>query len=59
VYARTASSITLRQAGARELVIERAEIATMAVAPQSTMPSDLATVISPEEMAHLLAFLRR
>jgi putative heme-binding domain-containing protein len=57
--ARTASTITLRQAGARELVIQRTEIATMTVAPQSTMPADLATLISPEEMADLLAFVRR
>jgi putative membrane-bound dehydrogenase-like protein len=57
--AQTASTIVLRQAGARELTIQRAEIATMAVVPQSTMPADLATLISPEEMADLLAFIRR
>jgi putative membrane-bound dehydrogenase-like protein len=55
----TAATITLRQAGAREIVIPRAEIAKMAVVPQSTMPADLATLISPEEMADLLAFIRR
>ena len=57
--AQTASTIALRQAGARELVIERADIATMAAVPQSTMPADLATLISPEDMADLLAFIRR
>jgi putative heme-binding domain-containing protein len=57
--AQTATTITLRQAGARELVIQRAEIATMAAVPQSTMPADLATLISPAEMADLLAFIRR
>jgi hypothetical protein len=31
----------------------------MAVVPQSTMPADLATQISPEAMADLLAFIRR
>ncbi len=57
--ARTATTITLRQAGARELAIQRADITTMAVVPQSTMPADLATQISPEAMADLLAFIRR
>jgi len=57
--AQTASTIALRQAGAREIVIQRADIATMAAVPQSTMPADLATLISPEEMADLLAFIRR
>jgi putative heme-binding domain-containing protein len=57
--AQTPTTITLRQAGARELAIERAEIAKMTVVPQSTMPSDLATLIAPEAMADLLAFLRR
>jgi hypothetical protein len=40
-------------------VIQRADIATMAAVPQSTMPADLATLISPAEMADLLAFIRR
>ena len=57
--AETPTTITLRQAGARELVIRRAEIAKMSVSPQSTMPADLDAEISPEEMADLLAFIRR
>ena len=55
----TATTITLRQAGSRELAIQRADIATMTAVPQSTMPADLATLVSPEEMADLLAFIRR
>jgi putative heme-binding domain-containing protein len=57
--AETPTTITLRQAGAREIVIRRAEIAKMTVSPQSTMPPDLDTLVSPEEMADLLAFIRR
>jgi putative membrane-bound dehydrogenase-like protein len=57
--AQTASTIALRQTGARELVIQRTEIKSMAAVPQSTMPADLATLISPEEMADLLAFIRQ
>jgi putative heme-binding domain-containing protein len=57
--AETPTSITLRQGVGREIVIRRAEIAKMAVSPQSTMPADLDTLISPEEMADLLAFIRR
>jgi putative membrane-bound dehydrogenase-like protein len=57
--AETATTITLRQGGEREIVLRRAEIAKMAVSPQSTMPPDLDTAISPAEMADLLAFIRR
>jgi putative membrane-bound dehydrogenase-like protein len=57
--AETPTSITLRQGGGREIVIRRAEIAKMAVSPLSTMPADLDTLISPEEMADVLAFIRR
>jgi putative heme-binding domain-containing protein len=57
--AETPTTITLRQGGDREVVIRRADIRKMAVSPQSTMPADLAQAISPEEMADLLAFVRR
>ena len=57
--AETPTTITLRQGGDRTVVIRRAEIRKMAVSPQSTMPPDLDQAISPEEMADLLAFIRR
>ena len=57
--AETPTTITLRQGGDRTVVIRRAEIRKMAVSPQSTMPADLDQAISPEEMADLLAFIRR
>jgi putative heme-binding domain-containing protein len=57
--AETPTTITLRQGGERALVIRRDEIEKIAVSPQSTMPPDLDTAISPEEMADLLAFIRR
>lgn len=56
--AETPTTITLRQGGDRTVVIPRADIKTMAVSPQSTMPADLDQAISPAEMADLLAFVR-
>jgi len=41
------------------VVIPRAEIRTMTASPQSTMPADLDTMVSPDQMADLLAFIRR
>ena len=57
--AQTAATITLRQAGDRAVVIPRAEIRTMTVSPRSTMPADLDALVSPDQMADLLAFIRR
>lgn len=57
--AETPTTITLRQGGDRTIEIRRADIATMAVSPLSTMPPDLDQAMSPEEMADLLAFIRR
>ncbi len=57
--AESPTSITLRQGGGREIVIPRSEIAKMAVSPVSTMPPDLDTLIPPEDMADVLAFIRR
>ena len=57
--AETPTTITLRQGGQRDLVMRRDEIEKIAVSPQSTMPPDLDAAISPEEMADLLAFIRR
>jgi putative heme-binding domain-containing protein len=55
----TPTSITLRQAGAQPVTIPRREIRSMSVSPQSAMPPDLDKLITPEQMADLLAFLRR
>jgi putative membrane-bound dehydrogenase-like protein len=55
----TPTSITLRQGDGRELTILRSEIQRMSVSPQSSMPADLDKVITPEEMADLIAYLRR
>ncbi len=54
----TPTTITLRQGQGRQVTIRRSEIRKMTVAPQSTMPSDLDKVITPEDMADLLAYLR-
>lgn len=54
----TASAITLRQAG-KPVSIPRRDIRRLSVDAQSTMPSTLDKVISPDEMADLLAFLTK
>ena len=56
--AQTPESITLRQA-AGTVVIPRREIRTLTMIPQSPMPADLDKVISPEEMADLLAYITK
>jgi putative heme-binding domain-containing protein len=52
------TTITLRQAG-EPIVIPRREIKQITMLPQSSMPPDLDRVISPAEMADLLAYLTR
>jgi putative membrane-bound dehydrogenase-like protein len=52
------TTVTLRQAG-QAIVIPRREIKQITMLPQSSMPSDLDRVISPTEMADLLAYLTR
>ena len=52
------TTVTLRQAG-QPIVIPRREIGKITMLPQSSMPSDLDRVISPEEMADLLAYLTK
>ena len=54
----TASAITLRQAG-KPVSIPWRDIRRLSVDAQSTMPSTLDKVISPDEMADLLAFLTK
>jgi putative heme-binding domain-containing protein len=55
----TPTSVTLRQGGGQQVTIPRSEIRTMTVSPRSAMPPDLDKQITPEQMADLLAFLRR
>ena len=57
--AQTPTSITLRQGIRSRSTIPRGEIRKMTVSPQSAMPADLDKLITPEQMADLLAFLRR
>jgi len=57
--AQTPTSITLRQGSAQQVTIPRSEIRKMTLSPQSAMPADLDKLITPEQMADLLAFLRR
>jgi putative heme-binding domain-containing protein len=52
----TPTTLTLRQPGG-EIVIPRNEIARLRLMAQSSMPSDLDKLISPEEMSDLLAYL--
>ena len=54
----TPDTITLRQGQGRDVTIRRSDIRHMAAAPQSSMPADLDKVVSPDEMADLLAFIR-
>jgi putative heme-binding domain-containing protein len=52
----SATTITLRQA-AKTIPIERRDIRRLTVVPQSMMPANLDKVITPEQMADLLAYL--
>ena len=52
------TAVTLRQAG-QPIVIPRAEIKQITMLPQSSMPADLDRVISPDEMADLLAYVTK
>ncbi len=56
--AQTPDTITLRQGQGRTVTIRRTDIRSMTAAPQSSMPADLDKVVSPEEMADLLAYIR-
>ena len=51
------AGITFRQGPGQSVTLRRSEIRQMRVVPQSTMPEALDQQITPEEMAHLLAFL--
>ena len=54
----TPTTVTLRQAG-QPILIPRSDIKTITMLPQSSMPADLDKVVSPAEMADLLAFLTK
>ncbi|MBK5296730.1 MAG: c-type cytochrome [Vicinamibacteria bacterium] len=54
----TPTTVTLRQAG-QPILIPRGDIKTITMLPQSSMPTDLDKVVSPGEMADLLAFLTK
>ena len=54
----TPTTVTLRQAG-QLIPIARRDIRRITMLAQSSMPSDLDKLVSPDEMADLLAFLTR
>src|SRR5262249_11374459 len=56
--AETATSITLRQQGGKDAVIPRSEIDELKSSGQSLMPEGLERNILPEDMAHLLSFIK-
>jgi putative membrane-bound dehydrogenase-like protein len=51
------TAVTFRQGPGQSVTVRRSEIRQMRVVSQSTMPEALDQQITPEEMAHLLAFL--
>jgi putative heme-binding domain-containing protein len=54
----TPTTVTLRQAG-QPILIARRDIKKMTMLSQSSMPTDLDKIVSPAEMADLLAFLTK
>jgi putative heme-binding domain-containing protein len=54
----SATAIILRQA-AKTIPVQRRDIRRLTVVPQSMMPADLDRIITPQQMADLLAFLTR
>ena len=55
----TGAAVTLRRPGGIEEAIPRTSIAGLTATGLSLMPENLETVISPEEIEHLLEFLKR
>jgi putative membrane-bound dehydrogenase-like protein len=51
------TSITFRQGPGATTTVKRSDIKSMSVVPQSIMPESFAEQITPDDMAHLLAFL--
>ena len=56
--AETATSVTLRKEEGAEQTILRKDIDEMAASPISMMPEDLEKLVTPQDVADLLAFLR-
>jgi putative heme-binding domain-containing protein len=59
IGAQTPTAITLRQGPGQEVTIARREIRRLIATSQSTMPADLDKAITPDEMADLIAFIKR
>ncbi len=59
IAAQTPTAITLRQGPGQEVTIARREIRRLVATSQSTMPADLDKTITPDEMADLIAYIRR
>ena len=57
--AQTPTAITLRKGPGQEITIARREIRRLVATSQSTMPADLDKGITPEEMADLIAYIKR
>lgn len=55
----TAASLTLKRAGVADEVVLRAEIETLSNTGQSFMPSGFDELISPADMADLIAYIRK
>ncbi len=51
------TSLTFRQGPGVTTTVKRSDIKAMTVVPQSIMPETFADQITPEDMAHLLAYL--
>lgn len=51
------TSVTFRQGPGVTTTVRRSDIKVMTVVPQSIMPESFAEQITPDDMAHLLAFL--
>ena len=58
ITSETASGLTLTRAGGVTETILRTDVADLTTAAGSLMPTELERVISVEDMAHLLSFLR-
>lgn len=54
----TPDSVTLRQAGGRELVLQRTQMETFASKGASLMPEGLENGLSPEDLRNLIAYLQ-
>jgi putative heme-binding domain-containing protein len=59
ISAQTPTSITVRQAPGQDITISRSDIRRLTVSSQSSMPADLDKVMTPDEMADLLAYIKQ